>query len=323
MNKFWVVSSNQRVLNSISKINKRNCGVSISTFDFSTLYTKIPHDLLFEAMDKVVDLVFHRRTNQCIFVNKSATWSSSPTCKFVRCRSYDKQKIKSAIKYLIQNCFFTVGQEVFQQIIGIPMGSDPAPFFANLFLYTYESEWIKGLERSDPSRARCYANIFRYIDDLIALNDKDEFLNSFHQIYPREMQLKKENLVNNSATFLDIDIGINERVITTSLYDKRDDFGFEIVRMPYASSNIPSKMFYATICAETLRIARVTSSLQTFLHSIQEVLKRMLRQGANLGRLQANFNKMVNRHQLTFSKYNTSTEQLVELLLSSSANDEY
>ena len=46
--------------------------------------------------------------------------------------------MKDAVSYLLFNCDFTVGPNIFSQIIGIPMGSDPAPFYANLFLYFYK-----------------------------------------------------------------------------------------------------------------------------------------------------------------------------------------
>ena len=39
---------------------------------------------------------------------------------------------KEAVRYLMENCFFTFGDRVYRQKIGIPMGSDPAPFMANL-----------------------------------------------------------------------------------------------------------------------------------------------------------------------------------------------
>ena len=45
---------------------------------------------------------------------------------------------KKAVKYLIRNFYFAIGDQVFQQIIGIPTGRDPAPFLANLFLFYYE-----------------------------------------------------------------------------------------------------------------------------------------------------------------------------------------
>ena len=78
------------------------------------------------------------------------------------------------------------------------MGSDPAPFFANLFLYHYESKWIRSLKKSDLRRARKFANVFRFIDDLTTLNDWGEFEQHFHEIYPPELELKKENITENT-----------------------------------------------------------------------------------------------------------------------------
>ena len=80
-----------------------------------------------------------------------AHWSKNQTNSKL---CFDKQKLKDAIKYLLSNCYFTVGSKIFRQIIGIPMGSDPAPFFANLFLYFYESKWMDSLKKNDLIRAR-------------------------------------------------------------------------------------------------------------------------------------------------------------------------
>ena len=76
----------------------------------------------------------------------------------------NKQQIDAAT-YLLFNCFFTVGPKIFCQIIGIPIGSDPAPFFVDLFLYFYESKWINELKKNDLIKARKLCNIFRIIYD--------------------------------------------------------------------------------------------------------------------------------------------------------------
>ena len=55
---FWVIQNNQPVVERISKINNAKKAKSIRTFDFSTLYTKIPHNLLKDAMKEIVDLCF-------------------------------------------------------------------------------------------------------------------------------------------------------------------------------------------------------------------------------------------------------------------------
>ena len=55
---------------------------------------------------------------------------------------------------------------IFCPIIGIPMWSDPTPFFAKLFLFFYESKWMNELKKNDLIKARKLFNMFRFIDDL-------------------------------------------------------------------------------------------------------------------------------------------------------------
>ena len=84
------------------------------------------------------------------------------------------------------------------------MGSDPAPFFANLFLYHYERQWLLNMKKKDLAKARKFGETFRFIDDLCALNDGGEFEKHYREIYPEEMQLGKENKDNKKASFLDL-----------------------------------------------------------------------------------------------------------------------
>ena len=55
---FWVIQNNTPLIDRIGKINKRNIAKSIMTFHFSTLYTKIPHDLLILALNEIIDFFF-------------------------------------------------------------------------------------------------------------------------------------------------------------------------------------------------------------------------------------------------------------------------
>ena len=91
------------------------------------------------------------------------------------------------------------------------MGSDPAPFIANLFLYLYENRFMNKLKKEDLRRARKLRHVFRFIDDLIALNDDDEFLRSDAEIYLKEMELKPENQSTESGSYLDLDLKIDEK----------------------------------------------------------------------------------------------------------------
>ena len=130
---FWVIQNNSLRLERINKISKRKAAKQVSTFDFSTLYTKIPRDKLLDVLYKVVNFVFKGGIRDYIVINKQgcASWSSKKRGHhFVLTKSL----LKEAKKFLLHNCFFTIGNIIMIQIIGIPMGSEPAQFFADLFL---------------------------------------------------------------------------------------------------------------------------------------------------------------------------------------------
>jgi hypothetical protein len=49
------------------------------------------------------------------------------------------------LECLIDNVFVIFGGLVFQQTIDIPMGTNCAPLLADLFIYSYEADFIQGL----------------------------------------------------------------------------------------------------------------------------------------------------------------------------------
>ena len=196
------------------------------------------------------------------------------------------------------------------------MGSDPAPFFANLFPFFYEVKWIKDTKKVDYGRARRFLNTFRFIDDLIAGNDHGEFERSFKEIYPPELSLKKENIIDTEGTFYDLDIAVKNGKFDLKLYDKRDAFNFSIVRFPFKESNIPAKMFHSTIGAEVLRICRATSSYASFIQCCQPFIARMTRQGATKRSIQCVVRKFLNRHQDSFAKFKHPIPQIIPELTS-------
>ena len=87
---------------------------------------------------------------------------------------------------------------------------------------------------------------------MLSLNDDSIFEKHYKDIYPTELELKKENNSNSCASFLGIYIYTENREFHTKLFDKRDSFGFDIVKIPFYCSNVPSKMFHGRIRAEFL-----------------------------------------------------------------------
>ena len=243
----------------------------------------------------MVDFCFQGDSHKVLSVSKSGCrWVySSPKDSVL----FDRSTTKRAIKFLMNNCYFTCGKQVFRQVIGIPMGSDPAPFMANLFLYHYESKWLKELKKTNLLKARKFSNTFRFIDDLNAMNDGGLFEQHFKEIYPPELELKKEH-GNANASFLDLDITVKDSQFDVRLYDKRDAFPFKIVRMPHRESNMPSRIFYSSFGAEVLRIARTSTQSKSFFESSKKLLHRMVRQGANKERIVRTLKQNYGRHDV-------------------------
>ena len=77
-----------------------------------------------------------------------------------------------------------------------------------------------------------FNNTSRYLDDIFAI-DNPNFEKHIKDIYPPELQLNKANKWNKETAFLDLNIKIVNNEIQTSIYDKRDDFGFKIVNYPW------------------------------------------------------------------------------------------
>ena len=315
INTFWVIQNSKPILETINHINLKNNAKCVSSYDFATLYTKIPHAKLLDELSAIIKFIFKGGSNSIISIDKSGIAHWSRKCNSSSC-NYDQDSILRALKYLLDNCHFKLGNNLFQQIIGIPMGSDPAPYFANLFLYRFESKWLNKTKKENNIIARKLGKVYRFIDDLLSINDGGEFEKNFSQIYPPELELKKENTINTKTSFLELDITISDNQFYTKLYDKRDAFGFHICRLPFKCSNIPSKIFYSSASAEVLRICRASTHLLDAVASAKTLLARIIKQGAALHHLKQCIAKTLNRHADSLAKFHSTPGIILDQLFS-------
>jgi len=95
------------------------------------------------------------------------------------------------ITFLIDNISIEFGDRIFQQTVGIPMVTNCAPLLADLFLYSYEAEFVQELKRSKGEKklTQSFNNTFCYIDDVLSLNNKN-FSNLLHLICPVGLVVK-------------------------------------------------------------------------------------------------------------------------------------
>ena len=109
------------------------------------------------------------------------------------------------------------------------MGTNCAPLVADLFVFCYERDFMTSL--SDVKQAEIiegFKSISRYLDDLLNI-DNPYFEGMVNRIYPPELQLHKANTSDTEAPFLDLHLSISNEFVSSKIYDKRDDFDFNIV----------------------------------------------------------------------------------------------
>ena len=154
-----------------------------------------------------------------------------------RDHSITEDQLVKQIKFLVENIYIQVGNKIFRQTIGIPMGTDCAPLLANLFLFYYEYKFMKEKLKQNSQVAKIFSNAFRYIDDLLTLNNPT-FEQEISNIYPQQLELKRTTETDSRLSYLDLEVNISDRRFTTTVFDKRDGFNFHIVNFPHMDSNI-------------------------------------------------------------------------------------
>ena len=107
----------------------------------------------------------------------------------------------------------------------------------------------------------------RYLDDILNINHV-YFDNMVSQIYPSELQLNKANTSETEAAFLDLRLSISYDFVSTKIYDKRDDFDFEIVNFPFLDGDVPRYTFYGIYISQLVRFARASIYVADFNTSI-------------------------------------------------------
>ena len=234
-NLFWSIKNSGEVLNKLKSRGFR--ATSLSTYDFSTLYTTLPHNLIKEKLINLIDWTFKREGSPYITCNERQAFFTSEDTKGYKLWSC--QNVCEALIYLLDNIYIRFGTKLYRQIVGIPMGTNCAPLVADLFLFCYERDFMTTL--SDVKQVEiieAFKSTSRYLDDLLNI-DNPYFEGMVNYIYPPELKLNKANTSDTEAPFLDLHLSISNGFVSSKIYDKRDDFDFDIVNFPFLDGDVP------------------------------------------------------------------------------------
>ena len=194
---FWSIKNSGEILD---KLKARDFNAtSLSTYDFSTLYTTLPHNLIKDKLIDLIERTFQREGSPYLACSdRNAFFTSEKPKKY---HAWSCQNVCDALTFLLDNIFIRFGTKLYRQVVGIPMGTNCAPLVADLFLFCYERDFMMSL--SDDKQADvidAFNTTSRYLDDILNINNV-YFENMVSQIYPSELQLNKANASDTEVAF--------------------------------------------------------------------------------------------------------------------------
>ena len=137
-NLFWSIKNSNGVLNKLK--SRQIHAFTLSTYDFSTLYTILPHNLIKEKLIHLIEWTFHRDDSLYRACNvRNAFFTSKVHEKYTL---WTCQKMCEALTFLVDNIYIRFGIHFFRQFVGIPTGTNCVPLVADLFLFCYERDFM-------------------------------------------------------------------------------------------------------------------------------------------------------------------------------------
>ena len=134
-----VIDNSLEVINAIK--SKRYTVSEINTFVFSTLYTSLPLHLVKTKLIGLVEKTFAREKTTFVVASKNKAFFSDN--KYNNCLYWACEDVCDILRFLPDSSFIKFGNDIYKQVTGIPMGANYAPLVADLFLFCYESEFMK------------------------------------------------------------------------------------------------------------------------------------------------------------------------------------
>ena len=101
------------------------------------------------------------------------------------------------------------------------------------------------------------------MDNILNINNV-YFDNMVSQKYPSELQLNKGSTSDTETAFLDLHLSFSYDIVFTKIYDKRDDFDFEIVSFALLDGDVPHSKSYGVYISQLIHFARASSHVADF-----------------------------------------------------------
>ena len=91
-------------------------------------------------------------------------------------------------------------------------------------------------------------------------------------------------------------MSITNGIVSSKIYDKRDDFNFEIVNFPFLDGDVSRSPSYGIYISQLFRFARVCSNVDDFNNRNLFLTAKLLKQGYRYHKIRKAFSKFYHRH---------------------------
>ena len=196
----------------------------------------------------------------------------------------------------MDNFYIRFSTKLYRKPVGNPMGANCAPLVADLFLFCFERDFMKDLSSDNETDViKAINSTSRYLDDLLNI-DNLYFERMVNQIHPPELQLNKANTPDTEAPFLDLHLSVSNGFVSSKIYDKRDDFDFDIANFPFLDDDVPCRPFYGVYISQLIRFAQVCGHVDDFNTRNKYLTAKLLKQGYRYHKLRKACSKFYRRH---------------------------
>ena len=193
----WILNNSTNLLSSLGQLGVHRAP-SVQTFDFSTLYTSIPLNLLKSRMNNIINNCFQHKNgappythikvgrNESFFANDPLNGDNK----------YTANDICKMIKFLVDNIYVRFGGQLFRQMVGLLWEQTVPHYWLSCFsIATKMSFWINSLRKAKESllQSSIYHTVILMTISLSIIKD---LRNSFLIFTPKNSQfLKPQNLL--------------------------------------------------------------------------------------------------------------------------------
>ena len=279
---YWRVTSGMDALLRLDQVKDKI--IHVATVDVKAMYTSLTQSFLGPAVLHEISYALHleHASHFVVTLHNTAFGNHKDHASFgfgprhQDSNTYDIFQLEAIINFVIREYLFTVGNAVIHQINGIPMGGGASPAIAIIALGHLERIYAN----NHPSSPLCN-HIFRLMDDMLVINYPG-FHKNYDIIYRKAetgIELELVQSVTNGATFshthfLDLSLVISRPNfrLSISVYNKTNEFPFEVIRLPSPHSNLPKSTLIQILASEIFRHWRLTRPKSDSLDTIRKLL---------------------------------------------------